>query len=402
MSIKMETKNKTYKSMESMNNIVFIDSTTDYPYKFSAGNTKVELLSKGLIEYGDRITIINNPIIGSRVVETFVKDNHNGITCYTFPKNKSIGSLIRGYTKIFQILKSSKDPNNRNFIIISDPPYFFMFLIDYFFAKILGFKLCILFHEWHIAVDSIGIKQKIGVYLFDHFAGYMCHAILPISEFLISKSKKFKKPLLKIPIIAQFEQPKNSNIIEKKLPTYFLYCGGAQYIKTISVLISHFGRLTREGINIDLVLVLYGEKKYFNLIQKKINECNLQDRITIKSSLPFDELFNLYCHALALLIPLSDTVQDKARFSQKIAEYLSSRRPIITTNVGEIPVYFKDGINAFISDTFKDESFFYKMKFVINNQNLADQVGLNGFQLGKNEFDNMLVSKKLHNFFNTI
>lgn len=398
----METKNKSYNGIDSINNIVFIDSTTDYPYKFSAGNTKVELLAKGLIECGDRITIINNPVIGSRVVETFVKEDHNGITCYTFQKNKSFGGLINGYTKIFQILKSSKDPNNRNFIIISDPPYFFMFLIDYIFAKILGFKLCMLFHEWHIAVDSIGTKQKIGAYFFDHLAGYMCHAILPISEFLILKSKKFKKPLLKIPIIAQFKQVDNVVIDREQKTSYFLYCGGAQYIEAISILISHFERLILEGENIDLVLVLYGEKKYFNLVEIKIKECNLQDRIIIKSSLPFSELFNLYSCALALLIPLRNTVQDKARFSQKIAEYLSAKRPIITTNVGEIPVYFKDGIDAFIADTFDGDDFFYKMKFVIKNQILADQVGLNGFELGINEFDNKLISQKLHNFFKTI
>ena len=50
----------------------------------------------------------------------------------------------------------------------------------------------------------------------------------------------------------------------------------------------------------------------------------------------------MYKNATAHLIPLSNSIQDTARFPNKISEYLASAKPIITTDVGEIKHYFKD------------------------------------------------------------
>ncbi len=43
-----------------MNNIVFINFTTDYPEKFTTGNTKMEYKAKGLVELGEQGVTINN------------------------------------------------------------------------------------------------------------------------------------------------------------------------------------------------------------------------------------------------------------------------------------------------------------------------------------------------------
>ena len=73
-------------------NIIFLDCTQNYGYQFSAANTKVELLAKGLTLAGNNCTI-HNGIIGyggiSNREEKFVEHIGTAIT-YPLPKCPNI------------------------------------------------------------------------------------------------------------------------------------------------------------------------------------------------------------------------------------------------------------------------------------------------------------------------
>ena len=53
---------------------------------------------------------------------------------------------------------------------------------------------------------------------------------------------------------------------------------------------------------------------------------------------------------LALLIPLSNSEKDKARFPTKIAEYLASARPVVSSNIGEFANYATNNKNAVLCE----------------------------------------------------
>jgi len=121
------------------NNVVFIDSTQNYPKVFSAANTKVEFIAKGLIEQDDTITVINS-LYGYRNVKKVESGKTKGITYYIFPrKGLLLWSYITNLSKFFQILKQVRTKDQRNFIFIDFAHYPF-FLIDIFFSKILKYK----------------------------------------------------------------------------------------------------------------------------------------------------------------------------------------------------------------------------------------------------------------------
>src|SRR5690606_34242781 len=111
------------------------------------------------------------------------------------------------------------------------------------------------------------------------------------------------------------------------------------------------------------------------------------NRVKMFSKLPYGELIELYKNAGALLIPLSNSVTDVARFPQKISEYLASANPVITTAYGEMPFYFSDGVNALVAPEYKPESFATKMNFVIHHPEDAVAIGRNGYEAGKKYFD---------------
>ena len=83
---------------------------------------------------------------------------------------------------------------------------------------------------------------------------------------------------------------------------------------------------------------------------KPLAAVKIEDFVIFIQQIPYVELIEIYESSLGLLIPLDpNSLADIARFSQKIAEYLSSSRPVITNNVGEIPYYFTDRKDIIIS-----------------------------------------------------
>ena len=83
-------------------------------------------------------------------------------------------------------------------------------------------------------------------------------------------------------------------------------------------------------------------------LREEMRGAEYGDRVDLVGYLSRDELLGLYGRAHALLIPLFDDRQSTARFPTKIGEYLAAARPVVTNAVGEIPLYFRDGVDAIV------------------------------------------------------
>lgn len=151
-----------------------------------------------------------------------------------------------------------------------------------------------------------------------------------------------------------------------------------------------------------LILILSGPISQIEKVQDYIREARLTEGITIKTKLPYAELLQAYQQARALLIPLNpDCEQDHARFSQKIAEYLSSGTPVISNRVGEIPYYFENSKNMILTD-YSAKGFANSFKWVQDNPIKATEIGRKGFETGVSEFNYETFGKKLDGFLQTI
>ena len=83
-------------------------------------------------------------------------------------------------------------------------------------------------------------------------------------------------------------------------------------------------------------------------MRAEVRQAGLGPRVDLVGYLGRPELLQLYDRAHALLIPLFDDQQSRARFPTKIGEYLAAARPVVTSAVGEIPLYFTDGVDAVV------------------------------------------------------
>ena len=393
------------------NNVVFLDCTQSYPLRFSACNSKIEMMARGLMEQGDDVCIINGIVGDKEIVKTEKGISRSGIKYILYPfryilvpnKLYQFSSWIFNLTILYKDLKENRNVTNKNLLILDDSDYH-LFLIYILYARLLGYKIAFCFWEWGVSCESVNIFRKPSFWLIAHTFGFFVDGILPISQFLEEKSSHFNRKSLRCPILADYSFDNYKPLSEDNIKEgYFLYCASAGYLRIIKFIISAFEIFKEFGGNQKLVLVLTGSTKDIMIIQMIIDKKKLTGSILIKTQLPYKELLENYRNAIALLIPLDpNSLQDKARFSQKIAEYISSYRPIITSDVGEIPYYFKDLKSAFIVSNYSPQGYASKMIEIVQNYELANIVGYDGRKVGEDKFNYKKYGFKLHLFIKTL
>ena len=80
---------------------------------------------------------------------------------------------------------------------------------------------------------------------------------------------------------------------------------------------------------------------------------------------------------------------------------MASVKPIVTTNMGEIPFYFKDRKNAYIT-TFDELQFSTILDEILSNPVCANAIGNAGRELGIKEFDSKKMAMKLSLFISRL
>lgn len=379
------------------NNYIFLDVTSNYPHRFTAGNTKMEYMALGLKELGASITVINSISSNTKEDKDETGISEKGIEYITFNSHKRF-KFFYNIKQTYKLLKSKK-VNGHNAVIMATSRTNKM-LIDILIAKIVGYKTLFLFHEWRSALKMHSLFHRIDAWLKDHFVIRFFDAYLPISHFLLEKCNnvsKRKKKLI-VPILADYD----NEPVKYTIKPQFSYCCGVWYMMRNTLLLDAMDKLVNDYSNAEMVLILSGNEKDITLFKESIKERPCASNIKIMTKVPFNELNEIYSTSLGLIIPLDpESVADIARFSQKVAEYVATGRPIITNAVGEIPYYFKDNVSACFAH-YSAEGFYNSMKMLLNDTQKADEIGYNGFMIGRKFFDFRKVGIELNKLLKTM
>lgn len=244
-----------------------------------------------------------------------------------------------------------------------------------------------------IKVNSIWLKLDYKLY--DLFAYRLVTKVMCISDFLqnIVREGSPHKPVLKVPTIVDYSKFKQSSHSRE---AYFLFCGSAVYFEVIDFIIEAFEKLDQDRVK--LYLVSNGNQEQMQRIKDRIAQSPQQESIKTYSDLKYKRLIQLYMGSKALLIPLLDRDQDKARFPHKVGEYCASGRVIISTEIGEMATYFKDQESALLAESPDPVFFARKMQFVIDYPERAEELARNSYLIGKLNFDNIRLGEKIFQF----
>lgn len=366
-----------------------------YPLKFSANNSKGEYIARGLKIAGCNVAMLDEFYGTKGVKKTMDGISEKGIDYLLLPRIGRLSTPFHTIPAIWSYLKKRKEKKGKNHIIIG-MKFYPLYIIICLMAWFLGYTRSSLYHEWHVSLVKSKIKIFSEAWFKDITFGYFLNGIFPIGHFLENKAKKFNKPLMIVPVLAEYKRMPFSG----KKRDGFAYCCGAAYLMRNRLILDSFKKLIlSEGMSdLKLVLILIGKESELKDVANLINSLNLSNNVIMKSQISQSELAKIYDNAIGLIVPLDPhNVQDIARFSQKIAEYVASKRPIITSNVGEIPYYFKDNESAKIVP-YNSEGYFQGMKALAEDSSLAYKIGLGGYDVGCQFFDYIKVGQHMKEF----
>lgn len=392
---------------------IFFNCVSGFPYKISASNDKNRLIAKALINSGIDVIFINKFNMINTEVKTFNNEGfHDGIryintTSIQYKKNtlKILILAIKAIISEIKILKYRNGDYRNECILIISFCFFPMVIYYRIITKLLRIKLVISIMEFHKASNQSSLIKKINAKLFDDYSFYFSDGAIAISDFLIKyiKEKHPKIRLIKLPVIADYEYIDNV-IYKTEVPDYFLYCGSAGYADVIDFILECYELLNKlcKNVDADLVLVISGKLNNIKIIKKAVKSSKYADRIKVLTKLSYNELIKYYKEALALLIPLRPTLQDKARFPHKVGEYLASGKVVISTNYGEVGRCLVDGLTALLSERYSVKSFTSKMEYSLKNKIIVGEIGMKGKFYGRENFDFRNFSENLVNFFESL
>lgn len=260
-------------------------------------------------------------------------------------------------------------------------------------SKIFGFKIALQYVEFFSAIPGrSSLFTKLNDRLLDQQFHHFCDGVIAISNFLVQHVQKRAPKMLciKLPAICDFSEFENIEPFQNSsYKKYLMYCGSIYYLEVIELILSVFEKLKNSNsYNGGLILVVSGHHtenwERLNLFIKNIDCSN---DIVLKSNIAYQSLLSLYKGADILLIPLRNTIQDNARFPHKIGEYTASKRPILSTNLGELKHYFKDGVSAFLTDEYSEIAFLEKLTAVLATGETLNLIGKEGNIIGFANFN---------------
>lgn len=371
------------------------------PNKASASINRYMAIGQALSENNEIIYINRFPLFRSTETRSAEPDSFRIIdaTNTIFRPDKFLKrNLLKLTSFIFEFNKIKKLHKEKKIDWLNIyTQYFGIFLVYYSFSKLLKFKTVLHYVEFRSSFKDRNFLFKINDWLFDNVAIYLCDKIIPISTILNNYvlSLKPRAKTLIIPPICDFKYFASiePEITDQK---YFVFCSSITYEEVILFVINSFLQMKTKDVALHLVINGKIENDEINQLLE-----NNKDRIHLFSNLKYETLIAKYKGALAELIPLRNTMQDCARFPQKICEFLASNRPLITTSYGEINNYFTDKTNAIISPEFEVKSFSAQLDWAIEHQNELKSISEQSYITGNKHFDIKSYSLKLDDFLRT-
>lgn len=235
---------------------------------------------------------------------------------------------------------------------------------------------------------------------------WLCDGIFCISQYLIdfyrSRNVKVRKMLL-VPSTVDTERFNNAGA--SPLPyNYIAYCGSLTIKKDgVNILIDSFYRIMTERPDVDLVLIGKGDSEFEEAaIRRQTEHLNLNSRVHFIGQLSRTDVPAYLTGAQVLALARPTSIIADAGFPSKLTEYLSTGKPVLVTQVGDIPIYLKDNENAFLSEPDSAEAFADKLRYILNNYEFALKVGSEGKRLTETIFNYNFQAVRMLEFIGTL
>lgn len=387
---------------------------TSFPFGMAAARRRL-CYAKGLMAQGHSIDVVV-------CQKCFNKDEDDGMpskgeykgiryvyVCGKYKHAKN-NKLIRGldyfvFDYICSFFYALKHIQQGDAVFAYYYPIFLQILII-IAAKLKGAKIVKETCEHPLALGNIHSKWHKLCKLFE-FKYVMPHydGFIAISRDLDSFVKKYKSPKAKsiiVPILVEDSLLyKNISKLKKEYDVpYIIHTGTMLEQKdSISKILHAYARLKKE-MNTSCKLVFTGPQatSKCNYIPM-IKQLGIEKDVDLLGLVSVERVVSLQHFAMMTIIYKSDNLQTRNCFPTKLGEMLISGVPVITTTIGDANLYLENGKSALIFNPDDEDTLVHYMKFIIENPEKANLIGLKGKEVAIEFFDPIFQGKRLSEFY---
>ena len=225
--------------------------------------------------------------------------------------------------------------------------------------------------------------------------------IFPISYALKDSfvSKGIKEDRLQV--VNMTVDPSRFDGLEKGLTKekYIAYCGAViNYKDGVDILIKSFALVAKQIGGVKLYIIgSFPFKKDKEEDYALVKNLGLTERVVFTGPIPREEMPQMLKNAEALVLARPDNVQAKYGFPTKLGEYLLTENPVVLTSVGDIPLFLKDEVSAYIATPGDVDEIASKMIESLTSPN-ARLIGKAGAEVALRVFNSEIESKKITDF----
>lgn len=121
------------------------------------------------------------------------------------------------------------------------------------------------------------------------------------------------------------------------------------------------------------------------------------ERIVMPGVVPFVEVPAHLSACDVLLLPMQDTIANRARIPNKLADYYAACRPVVASDVGDTGTWVrehKSGVSAVDETTFAES-----VLDLLQNPQRAESMGKQGRQIAESDWSYQKLTKQLEHFY---
>lgn len=380
-------------------NIVVV-STMPFP----SGNASVNRIlsySKGLVELGHKVTVYTTGlsdgsgykfINGIRFKSLRIKTGKNYLDSL-----KLIPALIK---LIFLLAK--KDKKYNSLILVSNSLILIYPL--YFTTRIIGINYILEKSEFPFVLNARTLIGRLYARFYINTTYRLFDGMVIMTNRLDDYFKDLTRKSCKRIVIPMTVEPERFDLkIDKPIEEYIAYCGDISGNKDgVENLIAAF-KIVEEHYNSIKLYIIGGSKNPDDITRlKKYSEEIGTQGIKFLGKVGRDEIPPLLCGAKILALARPNSLQSSGGFPTKLGEYLATGNPTVVTKVGDISLFLKDNIHAFLVEPDDNDAFARKILYVMDNYEDAKIVAQTGKQLVFTTFNYKFQALRLHKFISEL
>jgi glycosyltransferase involved in cell wall biosynthesis len=286
-------------------------------------------------------------------------------------------SLFIDIFRIVFVLIKEKAKDSSNYLYFYEGRHLMIHRIAV--AKLLGYKILIdLVEDPNPLSYSKSITHKLRVIYFlgiYKLIPIFANGIIVVTKYLKYKIENDFNETVPVFLLTVTFDPDDFRKPSKPFPFPSIFYGGSYGDNyDFDSLFMAFNNLIPEYPELRLVL----SGKIENEMAKKINEKILEpENILFLGFLSEDEYYYTICGMNILCMPRNNSLHANAGFPFKLAEYLATGNPVITSRVSDVSDYLEDD-EAFIYEPLDYKKIEFYIRYILSNPEEASRTGERG------------------------